>query len=272
MFPGTTCPKCGADRSAEATECPQCGIIYARYEAAQVKRREEEAAAEAARQAQLAAKQEAEERKAEVRQRAEKRRAEARQGEAVGPGQPKLIACAACGQSVSVMADACPHCGHPVDKALRMTPWERKFAQFWQWCIVSVIVFVLLGAMYCSERLSNPGKYRSAPASSPAPSRPAPAKGPNIRTNVPIAIPDDAKVVGCHDIDDYWMVEGFRRGGDEGWKENLRQRVADGRCGRVATGRGVAVEILPTGVTEIRDSSGVKWYVNDSSLRGVGAY
>ena len=39
------CPKCGAPRPAGATECPQCGIIYARFEQGQARRQEETRAA-----------------------------------------------------------------------------------------------------------------------------------------------------------------------------------------------------------------------------------
>ena len=51
------CPKCGADRAEHDTECPACGVIYARFEAVQAQRAAAEAAvaAEAARRANIEA-------------------------------------------------------------------------------------------------------------------------------------------------------------------------------------------------------------------------
>lgn len=90
--------------------------------------------------------------------------------------------------------------------------------------------------------------------------------------NIPITIHEDIKILGCHDVDDYWMVESSRWRNSDDFKKNLRQRMTDGRCGRIASGRGVAIEIHATGVTEIRDSKGVKWYVNENTLKEIGAY
>lgn len=52
-----TCPKCGAECAENSTECPACGVIFARFEAARAQRAaaEAEAAAEAARRANIEA-------------------------------------------------------------------------------------------------------------------------------------------------------------------------------------------------------------------------
>lgn len=236
------CPKCGAARPSGAVECPRCGVIYARFDAAQVKKRAGD---------ELAAKLTAEE--------AAKSAAPQEQPQPTGPN--RLAACAACGKDVSVMADSCPHCGHPVDKTLRLSPLERRLTRIWQAILALTILLVMLGVMYCTHRLSI---IESVP--NPA-ARPAPVvQKPNIRTNVPFTIPEGEKVLGCHDINDYWMLRGFAKDGKEAWMEQLRPRLADGRCGAVAAGRGTALEILPTGVAEIRDSRGAKWYTNASAV------
>ena len=36
------CPKCGFERNPKDTDCPRCGIIYARYEAQIIQKRAEE--------------------------------------------------------------------------------------------------------------------------------------------------------------------------------------------------------------------------------------
>ncbi len=178
-----------------------------------------------------------------------------------GDNATRLIQCAACGKDVSVMADSCPHCGHPVDKTLRLSPLEHKMGKIVQAALALAILFAMLGVMYCTHRLS---KIESVPE--PA-ARPAPVvQKSDIRTNVPFTIPEGEKVLGCHDINDYWMLRGFAKDGKEAWMEQLRPRLADGRCGAVAAGRGRAVEILPTGVAEIRDSRGAKWYTNASAV------
>lgn len=239
------CPKCGAARPEGAAECPRCGVIYARFEAMLAKKREAEA--EAARRAQ----------EEQVAQSASAK---------PDDGSAKLIQCAACGKDVSIMADSCPHCGHPVDKTLRLSPLERKINSVIGWIFAIACLSALFGVYYCSHQITK--SVSGGDGTSTAETRPAPVvvKKPNIRTDVPFAIPEGKKVLGCHDIDDYWMLRGFARDGKEAWMEQLKPRLADGRCGAVATGRGRAVEILPSGVAEIRDSRGVKWYVNASAV------
>lgn len=247
----SVCPKCGAKRPQDAAECPQCGIIYARHEAAQAKQREE---------------MERRHQEAEAARAAAQAAARAQQEQVTGT---MLVKCAACGKAVSVMADSCPHCGHPVDKMLRLSPVERTLTQAWQLALGVFLLLAVAGVSYCSHKLSTPGGLSATPPAEPAPVH---REKPGVRTNVPITISAEARVIGCHDINDFWMVEGFRRGGDKTWIKLLRERVEDGRCGRAATGRGIAVEILPTGVVEIRDSKGVKWYVTDDTLKQNGAY
>lgn len=77
-----TCPKCGAERVAGASDCPQCGAIYAKVEAAakrQQKMAEEAAAAE--------------------------------QQRALEEANKNLMSCPSCHQTISKTAAVCPHCG-----------------------------------------------------------------------------------------------------------------------------------------------------------------
>lgn len=98
-----TCPKCKAPRPAGAVECPQCGVIYARFEAAAAKKRA--ADAEKLRAAQAA------------RQAAEEAARQTPEPEKPAPAPPKrrgLVFCPACKKQVSGNAEACPHCGEPI--------------------------------------------------------------------------------------------------------------------------------------------------------------
>lgn len=222
-----TCPKCGAARPAEATECPQCGIIYERFA---------------------------------------KKRASS------------LTTCPACGKEVSRQAPACPGCGQPVAGgavagavgnkagATREDQEEDKrkaSAQAGMGCFIgcgALVLFCLAILMFGDV------KNTTTPPAANSPS----AGEPFVKTrNVPIVIDDHADIIGCHDINDYWMALGLRSGDRDA---QLRPRLADGRCGRIAAGRGNAVEILPSGVAEIRDSRGVKWYVNDADLKAHHAH
>ena len=71
------CPKCGAKRQV-GPECPACGVIYAKAEAALAKDKEEH----------------------ETRPL---------------PKNEKLTQCPACNREVSKKATSCPHCGEPLD-------------------------------------------------------------------------------------------------------------------------------------------------------------
>ena len=100
---GMNCPKCGAPRPDGAAECPQCGVIYARFEAAASKKRA--ADAEKLRAAQAA------------RQAAEEAARQAQEPAAPAPSLPKrrgLVFCPTCKKQVSGNAEACPHCGEPI--------------------------------------------------------------------------------------------------------------------------------------------------------------
>ncbi len=75
------CPKCSYERKAgdlaPPTECPECGVIYAKYRQAQARAR-----------AAAPKKQE--------------------------PKKNRLIQCGGCGHDVSRNAQACPRCGEPI--------------------------------------------------------------------------------------------------------------------------------------------------------------
>ena len=72
-----SCPKCGATRTEGATECPQCGIIYAKF--------------------------------------AQKIQNAAQHSQSLNAESNRTLAnCPACAKDVSTMALTCPHCGHPL--------------------------------------------------------------------------------------------------------------------------------------------------------------
>lgn len=137
------CPKCKAPRPAGAVECPRCGVIYARFEAAAAKKRADDAeklrAAQAARQAAVEA----------ARQKPEPAAPETKPADT-----SKIVDCPACGKPVSIMADNCPSCGHPVDKSLRLSPLDRKIHA--AACVAGAILvaFLLFGWYRCSALFS----------------------------------------------------------------------------------------------------------------------
>lgn len=89
------CPKCHAPRIS-GHECPHCGVIYAKAEAAALQRAEAEAraAAQAADAERKQAEQEA-----------------ARKNAALQATNAKLTTCETCGASIARSAGTCPHCG-----------------------------------------------------------------------------------------------------------------------------------------------------------------
>lgn len=98
-----SCPKCGvpwpAGKPLPTTECPACGVIFAKFHAAQreKQRQLEEQAAIAA--------------KAEMAEKKKAAKAATRTETPVLAGHPRLAACATCGGIVAYGAKACPHCG-----------------------------------------------------------------------------------------------------------------------------------------------------------------
>ena len=102
MNASATCPKCRAPRSA-GPECPHCGVVYAKAEAAAIER-----AAAAAREA-------------DERALAEKRQAEreaTEKNKALRQRNAKMNPCASCGATIARSASSCPHCGAKQKKAV----------------------------------------------------------------------------------------------------------------------------------------------------------
>lgn len=93
------CPKCKATLPAgfSGSECPACGIIFAKYFAAQ----------EAKEKARLQCEAE-EARRAE---RSFKRKAAVIWAALTGKNAPKTASCPTCGGLVAIGAKSCPHCG-----------------------------------------------------------------------------------------------------------------------------------------------------------------
>ena len=70
-----------------------------------------------------------------------------------------LIVCPACQGRVSVMAEACPHCGHPIlPEVLKQEPSQIVFSENhhpnrylpffyvdWKYLVLMVIMFILVG-------------------------------------------------------------------------------------------------------------------------------
>ena len=80
------CPKCGAERPSGATECPNCGVVYARAEQSRVRRAVKDFEESVA----------------------------AQEAEAKSP----FRACPGCGGKVSKKIRNCPKCGYkPADPA-----------------------------------------------------------------------------------------------------------------------------------------------------------
>jgi len=85
------CPKCGAGRTPGDTECPVCGVIYAKA----------------------------------VGRVAQKPMPKIEPVPNKEDSQPLLAPCAACGKNVSKNAVACPHCGEPVEKSVNPEDVQR---------------------------------------------------------------------------------------------------------------------------------------------------
>ena len=97
------CLKCGYERqgadSAPDTECPQCGAIYAKVEAA-IKR----------------GNLEHQKTKQELIEKSRKELEKEQQTATNQKSNSNLIICNDCRESVSKNADTCPHCGSPIKK------------------------------------------------------------------------------------------------------------------------------------------------------------
>ena len=201
------CPKCGAPRPDGAAECPQCGVIYARFEAAAAKKRAADAeklrAAQAARQTP---------------------KPEPAAPETTPAEASKIVNCSACGKPVSVMADNCPHCGHPVDKMLRLSPLERKIGKVVEAAIGAMILFTMLGLMYCTHKILTPQSGGGSSASSGT---------ITIRANT----------VGCRSVEDFRALADMAARRDyAAFERRLKAHVATQTC-----------KELPTGATAYRE-------------------
>lgn len=203
------CPKCGAERLAGATDCPECGVIYARVE-----------------------------------EQAAKHRA-------------------------ATMA-TCPADDHQPAKPTHSPiappgPEKQKNSTPALLGCLGLIVLLCLVALISESGNNKTNRTSSNNVNS------TDSQIPQVRRNVPITITKNANIFGCHDIDSYWLLREYAKSGDR--VEFKKQLEARGdKCGFIAAGRGIAIEILPTGVAEIRDSRGIGWYVNDTALRSNGAY
>ena len=248
------CPKCKAPRSAGAVECPRCGVIYARFEAAAAKKRADDAenlrAAQAARQA-------AEE---DARQEPEPAAPETKPADT-----SKIVDCPACGKPVSIMADACPSCGHPVDKSLRLSPLEKKLNAIVGYAAIALLFAIMSGVYYCSHQLT-----KSVTGGTGEELRPAPIKKPNIRStpSTPRVGTISPKSFGCHDIDDFrFMVAEARKGNAQNFAIYMEKYAMQGKCDMVRVRTATALEFLPGGAVRIRDANDVEWWVSDAAVR-----
>jgi hypothetical protein len=147
------CPKCGViwppDKPLPTTECPDCGVVFVKFHAAERERKR--LAAEKAEKDAQAAKVEAE-RAAKAAQKAaaaaSKHRAPAL------PADSRLAACSACGGKVAYGAKTCPHCGAPgpAKKTSKVTL-----------AVVGIGTLIFIGAIVQGGKSALP----SAPASAP---------------------------------------------------------------------------------------------------------
>lgn len=199
------CPKCGAPRPDGAAECPQCGVIYARFEAAAAKKRAADAeklrAAQAARQAAQAIK-------AEQPQEQEK-----------PPERQNIMDCQACGKPVSVAAASCPHCGHPVPKQppqlSKVDAWVNGFVLF---VTIGFFLFMAGGLIYCSHKFA---EFQSGGGSSVS------SGTITIRANT----------VGCRSVEDFRALADMAARRDyAAFERRLKAHVATQTCKELPTG------------------------------------
>jgi predicted nucleic acid-binding Zn-ribbon protein len=112
------CPKCHQQWAQEGpiqpTECPKCGVIFAKFYAAQEQKRRLEAEREAQAKAEVEMKAAREARAAAKAKAKEERQTEAKAA-SKPPSEDRKVAllstCPACGGTVAIGAKACPHCG-----------------------------------------------------------------------------------------------------------------------------------------------------------------
>lgn len=125
---GKKCLKCGYERKpqelAPVTECPDCGAIYAKVEAAI----ETQEAAQKQEKQKLIDKQKME---------LEKERRSA----AKSKPDSNLIVCNDCRESVSKNAEACPHCGSPIRKQKKKRFGVGKI-------VLSIFGFLILVSLF----------------------------------------------------------------------------------------------------------------------------
>jgi hypothetical protein len=113
------CPKCHQQWTQqgpiEPTECPKCGVIFAKFYAAQEQKRrlEEERAAQAKAEAEArAAKESKAAAKAAAKAQRQTKNAKVATAAPAEDRKVDLVStCPACGGTVAIGAKACPHCG-----------------------------------------------------------------------------------------------------------------------------------------------------------------
>lgn len=98
----SVCPKCAAPRT-NGHECPHCGVIYAKAEAAAILRAE--------------AKSKEEAQASEVARKKTEQEA-ANKNAAIQAQNAKLRPCGTCGATIARSASQCPHCGAKQKKAV----------------------------------------------------------------------------------------------------------------------------------------------------------
>lgn len=153
------CPKCHQQWTQqgpiEPTECPKCGVIFAKFYAAQEQKRRLEAEREAQAKAEAEAKA-AREAKAAAKSaaKAERLSADAKAAEAqVEDRKAALLStCPACGGTVAIGAKACPHCGK--DDPAPASKKKKKPAS--RLSVVAAALFVVF-LIYSMSQGSNPG-------------------------------------------------------------------------------------------------------------------
>lgn len=139
----TCCPKCGVqwptDKPLPLTECPSCGVIFAKFLAAREDKRKRAA-----------------EKEAQVARAAEKAAAKVKPAPAAPAlaraTLPKGLAeCAICGGTVAIGANACPHCGAP-------GPKKSPSAIIVASALIFVMVIVI-GSIAGRNKPPDPGRF-----------------------------------------------------------------------------------------------------------------
>lgn len=227
-----TCPKCGAPRPADAAECPQCGIIYARFEQKQERQRQE----------------------AQAQQEQQEARVEALRAAAT-------IDCPLCGKRVSRLAPTCPHCGHPIAGTVAPPPDLEKTSGSKTKRNLYIAAGIFLLYCFIQPLFIGGGDDKAIPAS-----KPSPEAAPGT-PSVPRIVSVSQNAFGCHDIDSYWLVVAEAKKGDvQNFARVMNEFANQGKCDMVRVRTATALEFLPAGAVRIRDANNVLWWVSDASV------